>query len=71
MPEYKKKYDKYMVDMAVFANSRVMPNNEELDKDLTFMQTGDVFEVTEHVSDNMKSIQQEEFYRITDRILKN
>lgn len=71
VPEYKNKYNKYIADMAVFANSRVMPDNEELDKDLSFMQTGDVFEVVNNTSDETSSIQQKEFYRIMESILNN
>ncbi|MBE6444015.1 MAG: hypothetical protein E7020_05045 [Alphaproteobacteria bacterium] len=71
IPEYKNKYSRYIEDMVVFAKSKVMPENEELKKDLNYMLTGEVFEVTENVPEAITSLQQEEFYRITNKILEN
>ena len=71
VPEYKTKYNKYLADMAVFANSKVLRDNVELDIDLAAMENGDIFEVTAEAPQKVTAREQKEFYLLVKKILEN
>lgn len=71
IPEYKNKYNKYIANLAVFANTKTMPENSEVQNDLAKMETGEIFEVTEDVSQDITTKEQKEFYTLAAKILKD
>lgn len=71
IPEYKTKYNKYIASLAVFANTKTMPDNSEVQNDLAKMETGEVFEVTEEVSQEITAKEQKEFYTLAAKILND
>ena len=71
VPEYKTKYNKYIAGLAVFANTKKMPEDIEIQADLAKMESGEVFEVTEDVSQEITTKEQKEFYTLAAKILNN
>ena len=71
IPEYKKKYSRYLADMAVFANSKSFPVNEAFDADMAVFTDGKIFEVTETADQNITTREQKSFYSLVDSIVKN
>lgn len=71
IPEYKTKYNKYLADLAVFANTKIMKENAEVEKDLSSMQSGDIFDVELTVSQRITTKEQKEFYSLAAKILND
>lgn len=71
VPEYKNKYNKYIASLAVFTNTKTIPENKELTDDLAKMETGEVFEITEEVSQEITTKEQKEFYTLAAKILND
>lgn len=71
IPEYKKKYSRYLADMAVFANSKSFPVNEAFNADMAAFTDGKVFEVTETADQKITTGEQKSFYSLVDSIIKN
>ena len=71
LPEYKKKYSRYLADMAVFANTKSFPVNEAFDADMAVFTDGKIFEVTETADQNITTREQKSFYSLVDSIVKN
>ena len=71
IPEYKKKYSRYLADMAVFANSKSFPVNEAFNADMAAFTDGKVFEVTETADQKITTGEQKSFYFLVDSIIKN
>lgn len=71
IPEYKIKYNKYVAKLAVFAKTKEMPEDTDVQTDLAKMESGDVFEVTEEASQKITAKEQKEFYTLAAQILKN
>lgn len=71
IPEYKKKYSRYLADMAVFANTKSFPVNEAFDADMAVFTDGKIFEVTETADQNITTREQKSFYSLVDSIVKN
>ncbi len=71
VPEYKNKYGKYVANLAVFAKSKIMPEDKELEEDLKVFNEGEIFEVTQEAPQKITSAEQRAFYDIANEILKN
>lgn len=71
IPDYKTKYNSYLADMAVFAHSKMLPENQKVEADLAAMDSGDVFEVTAEAPQKLTAQEQKEFYLLVEKILKN
>ena len=71
IPEYKKKYSRYLADMAVFANSKSFPVNEAFNADMAAFTDGKVFDVTETADQKITTGEQKSFYSLVDSIIKN
>ena len=71
IPEYKNKYNKYLADMDIFKKTGKIPDNIELEKDLSFMETGNVFEVITDDTDPVKTKEQSDFYLLAKDIMEN
>lgn len=71
IPEYKNKYNKYLSDMETFRKTGFLPDNEDLKKDLSDMETGEVFEVITEDVNTVKTKEQNDFYLLVKDIIKN
>lgn len=71
IPDYKRKYGEYLADITAFSKDGIMPENKELDADLSAMESGDVFEVTESAPDKIVTLEHKQFDEELKRILKN
>lgn len=71
IPEYKNKYNKYLSDMEIFKKTGFLPYNEDLEKDLSCMETGKVFEVITDDVNTVKTKEQNDFYLLVKDIIKN
>lgn len=71
IPEYKNKYNKYLSDMEIFKKTGFLLYNEDLEKDLSCMETGEVFEVITDDVNTVKTKEQNDFYLLVKDIIKN
>ncbi len=71
VPEYKNKYDKYMANLTVFAKTKTMPEDKELEADLAAFAEGEIFEVTQEAPQKIISAEQKAFYDLVNQIIKN
>ena len=71
VPEYKKKYDNYLEDVAVFIKTKEMPENKVREEDLKAMESGEVFEVTQEASQEARTKEQKEFNTLLQKIVKD
>lgn len=71
IPEYKLKYNKYIANLAVFANTKTMPDAADVQADLAKMESGEVFEVTEEPAQEITAKEQKEFYTLAAKILND
>lgn len=69
VPEYKNKYNKYLINMQNFIKTGVIGDDQELKEDLSKMATGNVFEVDGNVS-SRPTKEQQEFELLTEKIIK-
>lgn len=71
IPVYKSKYNQYIDDVMRFYSDRVMPKNEQLQKDLAEMNSDEHITVTAPAPQKLTSKEMGEFYAIYQKMLNN
>lgn len=71
IPDYKLKYNQYLVDMAVFAENKKLPENKDLNDDLAEMNDGKIFEVNSNIDNKILTKEQMLFYSLVEKIIQN
>lgn len=70
-PSYKYKYNEYLNDIKVFHNTGVMPENKELDKDLSEMNSDKPIELLAPAPTKIISKEMGEFYNVYKKQMEN
>jgi hypothetical protein len=71
VPDYKNKYDEYIRDIKIYNNTKQMPENPELEKDLAKMNSNERKILNTPSPQKITSEEMANFYKIYKQIMDN